>query len=608
MTSFLRTLLLLALAGALSACGGGGGSTTPSLDVPTVTPADGAVGVARDVVVSAVSTNQLRGDTDPSNLVLLLNGVPVAGTPSFDGNGTLSFVADQPLAMLSEYTATVKQGIADVNGAVLPQDVSWSFTTRDGEWSALQESSAVFAGSAVGGQVPYQLLMNKQGDAMLVWQRKDTSAGEAHVWAQRYVNSSWGVAQQLDTDSGMNASNPHASMDEAGNVLVAWTQQRASGEDYINGRYFDAGSGWRLPANLSSVVASALRADYAKVALAGNDTGIVAWEEYSPSGTATKSKLFDFSNGFQVGMLTQSQGSGVNPQVAMDDAGNGMVAWEDHRVTDKIAISYRRFVKGVNGASDAWDTTSTIIATTDATTPFHAPQLAINPATGKAALAWYQSMDSNGDQLVLWSINGSIAGFTAGQEEQLVTLNDQGAILGRSAAIQPKMQLGVDDQSNTLVVWRERVAAGTASSIAIKARQRTTAGVWQPIETLDATPSTIVALYRPAASLVLKGDGSAWVAWQTDTMTTTGSIKYNEVRVMRYLPEGGWQAAETLIDYSRDVAAGGDRPDGTTQMLRQPGINNTMAQLGISAAGEVLLSVPANCTTGNDCLLLKHFQ
>jgi hypothetical protein len=125
-----RLIAPLVLAFSIAAC------TTPTttvLQVTNLVPADGATGVAVDVVLSATFNLGIDVDTLDGSFVLETEGGDeVAGVIDYDAaTRTATFTPDEDLAFETTYTATVSGDVATETGVQLAGEASWSFTTAD---------------------------------------------------------------------------------------------------------------------------------------------------------------------------------------------------------------------------------------------------------------------------------------------------------------------------------------------------------------------------------------------------------------------------------------------------------------------------------------------
>ena len=121
------TVAFVALALVLAACTG-----PLALQVTNLTPADGAVDVSVDVVLSATFNQAIDADTVEGAFTLSAAGVSVDGAVAYNAaTRTATFTPDAPLAYETTYTATVEGSVATAGGTTLAGDASWSFTTEE---------------------------------------------------------------------------------------------------------------------------------------------------------------------------------------------------------------------------------------------------------------------------------------------------------------------------------------------------------------------------------------------------------------------------------------------------------------------------------------------
>ena len=109
-------------------------NTVGELQVGQTFPADGAIDVANDAVITAIFNRPVVPLVVAEQRETLLN--PLAITPSITGHGewvstsVFAFRPDSPLRGGASYTVTIQAGLADaVQETRLTQDVSWHFTT-----------------------------------------------------------------------------------------------------------------------------------------------------------------------------------------------------------------------------------------------------------------------------------------------------------------------------------------------------------------------------------------------------------------------------------------------------------------------------------------------
>ncbi len=123
-------LLTVLSLGLLAACGG---RAPLPLTVTDLSPANGATGVAVDVVLSATFDRALDADTlDGAFSLAATTGGDVAGSAALSVNGrTATFTPAADLATATTYIASVAGSVATTDGATLGGEANWSFTTLE---------------------------------------------------------------------------------------------------------------------------------------------------------------------------------------------------------------------------------------------------------------------------------------------------------------------------------------------------------------------------------------------------------------------------------------------------------------------------------------------
>jgi hypothetical protein len=110
------------------------GGPPPSLTPPTVVsviPLGGATGVCQGAVVTATFSKAMNPATITTGTFKLAAGTtPVVGTVSMDSTDTIAtFKPTSPLALNTQYTATITTAAQDQFGNGLAADFTWMFTT-----------------------------------------------------------------------------------------------------------------------------------------------------------------------------------------------------------------------------------------------------------------------------------------------------------------------------------------------------------------------------------------------------------------------------------------------------------------------------------------------
>lgn len=191
----------------------------------------------------------------------------------------------------------------------------------------------------VSGDTPasYAVAMNDAGGFVVVWE----SVGEGLV-ARRFRPGGAAEGELITFATDVDAVAPAVAMDSAGNFVAIW-QHYIGGGNTVSAAVFNAdGSLRRAPFDVPPTRTEVGGADVASDA-AGNF--VVVWEATSPDA-GLQLLRFDRQGVAQTSepqpVRTLDAGQGSAPAVAMDDGGDFVVVWE-HGAAGGRAVAYRRF-------------------------------------------------------------------------------------------------------------------------------------------------------------------------------------------------------------------------------------------------------------------------
>ena len=177
--------------------------------------------------------------------------------------------------------------------------------------------------------------MNAAGDFVVVWQSYSQDGSGYGVYAQRFNASGNPVGSefQVNTYTTSFQVNPHVAMNAAGDFVVAWQSYSQDGWGYgVYAQRFDASGN---PVGSEFQVHTYTTSNQRNASVAMNAAGdfVVAWESFYQDGSSygVYAQRFDASGNpvgseFQVHTYTTSNQR--NPHVAMNAAGDFVVAWE----------------------------------------------------------------------------------------------------------------------------------------------------------------------------------------------------------------------------------------------------------------------------------------
>jgi len=371
--------------------GGGGGDSGEFIMVLDTEPANdqGDVQVATRIgfrIDAAINPDTLA---DATFFVTDSEGTPVPGTLVFDADepDVAVLTPDEPLSVLTDFTATITTGLASSNGATLEEDFEWRFTTLDSAWGEDEWLEAVGTGSSSQPQIA----VDGQSNALAVWEY-DEPAG-TRVWASRYTRVDlWGVPEPID-GGDEPSSNPRLATDDAGNGFAVWKQGAAAARTNIWTNRYVVGEGWGTPALLQSVEVTNAVSPSIAADPAGNAIAVWIQREMDGINRVVWASRYEPGSGWAPAASIDpmpSPTAGTKTSVGMDDDGNAIAVWARQTATSTGGRGWvlwaNRYVVG-----EGWKTADAATLIKD------------DPET--TALKERLSVGPNGDAFVVWEQN-----------------------------------------------------------------------------------------------------------------------------------------------------------------------------------------------------------
>jgi hypothetical protein len=228
-----------------------------------------------------------------------------------------------------------------------------------------------------------QVALDQHGNAVFAWERYDG----ANERIQARTRSAAGILAGTQTLSaaGQNAADVHLAVDPSGNAVFTW-QRFDDTADRIQARARSAAGTLSSTQTLS---ASGMNASQPRVGidLAGN--AVILWQRFD--GTENRVQVRTRS---AAGVLSSTQtlaGTGtttpVRAQLAVDQQGNALAAWEDRQGTAVCCTAVQARARSADGTLGAARTLST------AGTYAQEPDVAVDP-NGHAFAVWDEATDA----------------------------------------------------------------------------------------------------------------------------------------------------------------------------------------------------------------------
>ncbi|MFN0304039.1 MAG: Ig-like domain-containing protein [Burkholderiales bacterium] len=217
----------------------------------------------------------------------------------------------------------------DVNGNAM---AVWqqSDGTRDNIWA--NRSSAGIWGAAVQIETDNadnarnpRIALDANGNAIAVWFQSDGL--RTNISANRYVaGSGWGTAQLIETDNAGPAEYPRIAFDINANATVVWHQSDGTRINVMANRY-TSGSGWGMAQLIETDDAGS--AGFPRVAADANGNVIAIWQQSDAVRTNIWTNRYVAGTGWGMALLVETDNAGpaIDPQIAIDSDGYAIGVW-----------------------------------------------------------------------------------------------------------------------------------------------------------------------------------------------------------------------------------------------------------------------------------------
>jgi hypothetical protein len=524
--SIVCLVLSLTILACLISCGqsGGGIATNPDITPPSVP--DGLSSTPTSSISIGLNWNASTDDVGVAGYNIFRNGMRISTTTvnafsdtcllssttytytisAYDGAGNESAQSSVlPASTLASGSVAIQSQIiasdvglspaypriaADANGhsyVVWRQSAGAIDTIATAQSDPVDgwDSVTALMPNNIGSALTHDVAANSSGDAMAVWQLYDGVC--YHIWANKYVaGTGWEGAVSVESSAVLAAIEPSVAVDVNGNAMAVWRQ--TDGTMYkVWANRFIAGTGWGTAELLDTDTGGLDFAPQIAIDPAGN--AIVVWLREDGPAYSIRAKRYIRGIGWEsaISILSTNLGYSQGPRIAMDEAGNAFVVWNQDDVYPFISTWSCRYVGGAG-----WETAQ-VIETDDRGHTYKA-QIAVTPS-GEAFAAWEQS-DGTRYNIVA---NRYIAGIGWGTAQIISSSNGDGT---------QWPALAVDFDGNAVVAW-EQFSYGTYSHKIYATRYAAGEG-WGPERPIQ-TDNDPTAVY-PA--IAIDKDGYATVVWE----------------------------------------------------------------------------------------------
>jgi hypothetical protein len=284
------------------------------------------------------------------------------------------------------------------------------------------------------------------GSFVIVWSSTGQAgtagvAGE-DIYARRYTAAGTPTGSEflVNTFTTNHQSLPSIAMDEAGNFVIVWHSRTQDGGDAgVYGQRFDA-SGAAQGGEFAVNQHTTSSQQYATVAMDADGDFVVAWESVVQDGSsygvyARRYNSAGVAQGDEFLVPTTTAAVQAAATVAMDDAGNFVIAWGSSH-GGSYDIYARRFSAAGAPAGD---------------------EFLVNTSLSNTQYFPWAAMDADGDFVVVWQSSGQ---DTSGYGIYGQRFNSAGAPVGAEIAVntfvpfdQDFPYVSMNDSGKFIVVW-----------------------------------------------------------------------------------------------------------------------------------------------------------
>ncbi|QOT79471.1 hypothetical protein [Cupriavidus basilensis] len=362
----------------------------------------------------------------------------------------------------------------------------------------------------------------------------DSNGNGLVVWSEQ-VASQFVIRARFPTDAGAAATTlstagdaflPRVAFDAAGNATVIWMASENNISNLWASRYTAASRTWSAPLRVVSSASVATGVSTPDLAVDGQGNAIVTW--YQGDGRTNHFDVWAVKYAALSGawgapfMVSDGVNSAANSHVAVNAAGQGLIAWVQQQ-GDGTTVS--------NGPQDIYGRSVTTGASA------WGPRAMLNAVGGNLYNVYGQvavAVDGSGNGLALWvqstaSLSFAIqsARYVAASGWQTSTVVSNNTL---GECYDPHVE--IDGAGNAIAVWQEQNGVG-----AYGGANRYAAGTgWGVPEKFSGTVPGDV--YAPRVAVGADGNATAiWYQWEASGIN---------VRTSRYLTGSGWDVPNLL--------------------------------------------------------------
>ncbi|HVA47495.1 MAG TPA: DUF4214 domain-containing protein [Pirellulales bacterium] len=352
-----------------------------------------------------------------------------------------------------------------------------------------------------GNQYIPRVAMDPAGDSVVTWVSFGQDGSGYGVYAQRYnaAGTAEGSEFRVNTYTAANQVFPSVAMDAAGDFVIAWASYNQDGSGYgiYAQRYNAAGVAQGGEFHVSTTTAG--DQSFPTVAMDAAGDFVVAWDSNQGGSTygiyAQRYNAAGAAQGSQFQVDTYNAANTTFPTIGMDTAGDFVIAWS---ADGEDGSGYGIYAQRYNAAGTA-----------------QGSEFRVNTYTKGDQIYPTVGMDGAGDFVVGWESDGQDG---SGYGIYAQRYNPAGAAQGSEFQVntyttgdQQQPSLAIDAHGDFLISWE---SPHDGSGNGIDAQQFTAAGARVGGE---FQVNTHTAGDQKQPSVALDANGDALIAWESDS-------------------------------------------------------------------------------------------
>jgi len=367
--------------------------------------------------------------------------------------------------------------------------------------------------ASVGQTLP-SVAMDANGDFVVAW-GDQTAKYEYNVDARVYNSAGQPQTNEIIVGSTIGVPRPTVAMDANGDFVVAW--QVLNSNSYLYGvsaqRFNLAGSPQGSTLTVTSGSSRSTMGEKPEVAMDSTGDFTIAYQGYDSNLLGIFAQRFN-STGVAQGSIfpvnTVTTGNQSGPTIAMDSAGDFVIAWQDGGQAQNAGIYAQRY----NSSGVAQGGNTAINTVTSGASPGN-PSVAMEP-TGQYAIAWQFAQTAAGTGTGFQGIETQRFGATGSALTGVVQLNTPENYNQGNPAV------AIDGEGDFVVAWASYGQGGTASSVNTILAQRVNSG-GTLIGTTQFTPSTQSGDNQRFPSIANDPYGDTMIVWESKPSSTSNN-------------------------------------------------------------------------------------